>query len=45
MLKSAVKVLVKKTNLELFYWKMVKSDIFNFLKVKKLLSLMQTYYF
>jgi len=45
MLKSALKALVKKTNLEMLYWKMVKRYGFDFLKVKKLLNSIQTYYF
>ena len=45
MLKSVLRALVKRVNLKMLYWKMVKSDRFNFLKVKKLLNSMQTYYF
>jgi len=29
------RVLIKRRNLEMLYWKMVKSDRFDFLKVKK----------
>jgi len=35
----------KKTNLEMFYWKMLKRNRFNFLKIKKLLNSMKNYYF
>jgi len=40
MLKSALRPLVKKINLEILYWEMVKSGGFDFLKVKKLLNSM-----
>jgi len=45
MLKSAFKALVKKIKLEILNWKMVKSDEFDFLKVKILLNPMKIYYF
>jgi len=38
MLKSALRVLVKRTKTEILHWKMVKSDEFDFLKVKILLN-------
>jgi len=37
MLTSALSALVKKINIEIMHWKLVKSGIFNFMKVKKLL--------
>lgn len=43
--KEYLKALVKRTNLEILYSEMVKSDIFDFLKVKKLLNSIQTNYF
>jgi len=45
MVKSALRALIKMTNLEMLYWEMMKSDRFDFLKVKKLLNSKQTYYF
>jgi len=45
MLKNAFNALVKRIKLEILHWKMVKSDGFDFLKVKLLLNQMQTYYF
>ena len=45
MLKSALRALVKRTNLEMLYWEVVKNDRFDFLKVKKLLNSMQTNHF
>jgi len=45
MLNSAFKALVKRTNLKVLYWEMMKSDRFDFLKVKKLLNSIQTYNF
>jgi len=30
MLKSVLRALVKRINLEMLYWKMVKNDIFDF---------------
>ena len=44
-LKSAFRVLVKKIQIEILHWKIVKNDKFDFLKVKILLNFMQTYYF
>ena len=35
MTKSALRTLIKRTNLEMLYQKMVKNNIFHFLKVKK----------
>jgi len=43
MLQSVLDALVKRIKIEILYWKMVKSDEFNFLKVKILLNSMQTY--
>jgi len=45
MLKSALKALVKKIQIKILYWKMVKIEEFDFLKVKILLNFMQTCYF
>ena len=46
MRKSALRALVKRTNLEMLYWKMVmKNDRFDFLKIKKFLNSMKIYYF
>jgi hypothetical protein len=42
MLKSALRALVKRTKVEMLYWEIVKSERFDFLKVKKLLNSMQT---
>jgi len=36
MLKSALKSLVKRTIIEILFWKVVKSNEFKFLKIKKL---------
>lgn len=38
MLKSVLSTFVKRTNLKMLYWKIVKNNGFNFLKVKKLLN-------
>lgn len=40
MLKSALGALVKMIKIETLYWEMVKSEEFNFLKVKTLLNSM-----
>jgi len=46
MLKSiALNALVKMIKIEILYWKMIKNNEFNFLKVKILLNVIQTYYF
>jgi len=45
MLKSALRALVKKIQIKILYWKMVKIEEFDFLKVKILLNFMQTCYF
>ena len=36
MLTSAHGVLVKETNIEILHWKMIKSEMFHFMKVRKL---------
>lgn len=36
MLTSAHQYWLRKTNIEILHWKVVKSRIFNFMKVKKL---------
>ena len=41
MLKSVIREFVK-MNIEILYWKMVKNDEFNFLKVEILLNPIQT---
>jgi len=38
MLKSVLEALIKMIKIETLYWKMVKSEEFNFLKVKTLLN-------
>jgi len=45
MLTSALRALVKKINIEIMHWKLVKSGMFNFMKVKKLVFLMKIFYF
>jgi len=45
MLTIALEALDKGIKIEIYYWKMVKSGKFNFLKVKMLLKPMQTCYF
>jgi len=40
MLKSVFKALVKMIKIETLYWKIVKSEEFNFLKVKTLLNIL-----
>jgi len=45
MLTIAFGALVKMIKIETLYWEMVKSEEFNFLKVKTLLNSMQIYYF
>jgi len=45
MLKSALGALIKMTKIEKLYCEMVKSEEFNFLKVKILLISMEIYYF
>jgi len=44
MLTSALKVLIKNINIEIMHWKLVKSGMFNFMKVKKSLFLMKIFY-
>jgi len=39
MLTSAPEALVKKIKIEILYWKVMKSEMFHFMKVKKLLFL------
>jgi hypothetical protein len=34
MLTSVLRALVKKINIEIMYWKLMKGKIFNFMKVK-----------
>jgi hypothetical protein len=41
MLTSVLKTLVKKINIEIMHWKLVKSVMFNFIKVKNLLFLIK----
>jgi hypothetical protein len=45
MLKNALRVLVKRIKIVILHWEMVKSDEFDFLKVKIVLNPMQTSYF
>jgi len=45
MLTSAPGALVKEINMETLHWKMMKSGMFHFRKVKKLLSLINKLYF
>jgi hypothetical protein len=45
MLTIEIGALDKGIKVEILYWKMVKSDKFNFLKVKIMLEPMQTCYF
>jgi len=44
MLTSAPGALVKEINMETLHWEMMKSGMFHFRKVKKLLSLMKNFY-
>jgi len=45
MLTSAPGALVKETNTEILHWEVMKSGMFHFTKVKKLLFLMKNFYF
>jgi len=45
MLTSALRALVKETNLEVLHWEMIKCGMFHFIKVKKVLFLMKIFYF
>jgi hypothetical protein len=37
--------LVNETNIEVLYWELMKSGMFHFMKVKKLLFLIEIFYF
>jgi len=37
----ALETLVKNINIDIMHWKLVKSEMFNFMKVKKLMFLMK----
>jgi len=43
MVNCALRALIKNTKIEVLYWKIIKGDKFDFLKVKKLLNSIQTY--
>jgi len=45
MLTRALMALVKKINIEILHWKLVKNVMFNFMNVKKLLFLKKILYF
>jgi len=45
MLSSAFEELVKETNIAILHWEVMKSEIFYFMKVKKLLVLIENFYF
>jgi len=45
MLTSALIALVKKINIEIMHWKLMKSEMFNFIKVKKLFLIKKKFYF